>query len=93
MADDVVLYLCPHCGAFINEDADICPSCKKELKEGGSPDEFDALCNAYAYDDTRYMKVPDLEDDELELSEDDEIDELELELLILELLLLELTDD
>lgn len=36
---------------------------KKELKEGGSPDEFDGLCNAYAYDDTRYMKVKDVEDD------------------------------
>ena len=35
---------------------------KKELKEGGSPDEADALATCYAYDDTRYTKIK--QDDE-----------------------------
>lgn len=37
---------------------------KKELKEGGSPDEADALFNTFAYDDITYMKIKD--DDDLE---------------------------
>ena len=36
---------------------------KKELKEGGSPDEADALAISYAFDDARYMKVKDVEDE------------------------------
>ncbi len=37
---------------------------KKELKEGGSPDEADALAISYAFPDERYMKIKD--DDDLE---------------------------
>lgn len=39
---------------------------KKELEKGRSPDEADAMAISYAHDDTRYMKMPDIDDDELE---------------------------
>lgn len=38
---------------------------KKELKEGGSPDEADALAMTYAFDDSTYIKIKDDDDEEL----------------------------
>ena len=38
---------------------------KKELAEGGSPDETDALFNTYAFNHMTYMKIKDDEDEEL----------------------------
>ncbi len=43
---DSTLYLCPFCGAFINEEAEVCPNCSKPLEEeveGGFEKELDDL--------------------------------------------------
>ncbi len=41
---DSALYLCPFCGAFINEEASICPNCNKPLEEEVD-EEFDKGLN------------------------------------------------
>ncbi|MCK5038455.1 MAG: tetratricopeptide repeat protein [Thermoplasmata archaeon] len=85
---DSVIYLCPSCGAFINEDATVCPNCNKALDEDAE-DNFEKGLEELIQEDPEDLDVGQtcprcggkLEEDSLECASCDMKIEEELDLI------------